>query len=108
MVHCRTTGADPSPTPSTAILNGEAAESVANKLFVMYRAMKVFTVHTASADLPSGGSDQTISTEVPLAVSIAVKNDEVVDNVPASNLRMSGLFNACSAIHAASWRQPSE
>ncbi len=74
---------------------------------VMYRAMEPFIAHTASADLASGGSDQTISTEVPLAVSVAVKTDEGVANVPASNLRMSGLFNAFSEIHAASWRHPS-
>src|ERR1700677_2149682 len=55
---------------------------------------------------PSDGSAQTISTELPPAASIAVKNGEGVADVRASNLRMTGLFSACSAIHAASWRQP--
>src|ERR1700722_20546446 len=93
------------PTPSTAILNGEFMESAANMLLVMERVMKLFTAHTAAAALASGGSAQTISTEVPLAGSIAAERAEVVRDVPASSLRMSGLFSACSAIHAASSRQ---
>src|ERR1700722_2964833 len=95
------------PTPSTAILNCEFAESDANMLFVMERVIKLFTAHTAAAALASGGSDHTISTGVPLAASIAGKNAEAVVDVPASSFRMSGLFSACSAIHDASWRQPS-
>src|SRR5580700_252360 len=84
--------------PSTTTLNGEAAASAGNILAVMEFAMRPFMVHTASADLASAGSAQTISTEVPLAASMAAKNGEG----PDSDLRMSGLFSACSAIHAAS------
>ena len=81
-----------------------------NMLLVMERVIKLFTAHMVAAALASGGSDHTISTEVPLAASIPVKNDEVVaeaSDLRESNFRMSGLFSACSAIHAASWRQPS-
>ena len=95
------------PTPSTAILNGEAVESAANMLPVMERLRKLLVAHKAAAALASGGSAQTISTAGPPAASIAVKNREGVAAVAASNLRMTGLFSVCSAIHAASWRQPS-
>src|ERR1035438_778285 len=99
------------PTPSTETLNGEVAGSAANMLPVMERFRKLLAAHKAAAALASRGSAQTISTD-PLAASIAVKNGKVVADVPASNLRASnlrmiGLFSACSAIHAASWRQPS-
>src|SRR5580700_1710174 len=90
-------------TPSTATLNGDAA-SAGNMLAVMERAKRLFTVHTAPAAFVSAGCAQTISTAVPLAASIAFKNGEV----PDSDLRMRGLFSACSPIHAASCRQPSE
>src|ERR1700677_31977 len=95
------------PTPSTATLNGEASESVANMLLVMERVRELLAAHKAAAAWASDGSAQTISTELPPAASIAVKNGEGVADVRASNLRMTGLFSACSAIHAASWRQPS-
>src|SRR5580658_7347727 len=94
-------------TPSTATVIGEAAESAANMLLVMKRLRKLLAAHKAAAALASGGSAQTISTEVPPAASISVNNGEGVADVPASNLRMTGLFSACSAIHAASCRQPS-
>ena len=68
--------------------------------------MKLLTAHTRSAALASGGSDQTISTEVPLAASIGGEIGWGAADVTASNLRMSGLFSACSEIHAASCRQP--
>ena len=75
------------PTPSTATLNREAAESVANMLPVMERFRKLLVAHKAAAALASGGSAQTISTAVALAASIAVKNGEVVADVPASSLQ---------------------
>src|SRR5579863_840558 len=92
------------PTPSATTLNGEVAGSVGNMLAVTAWFMKLLTAHTASAALASAGSVQTISTVVPLAARIAFRNGEV----PDSDLRMSGLFRACSAIHFASWRQASE
>src|SRR5271170_4981733 len=95
------------PPPSTATLNGEAAESAANMLPVMERLRKLLAAHKAAPALASGGSAQTISTAVPAVASIAVKNGEGVADVPASNLRITGLFSARSAIHAASLRQPS-
>ena len=74
------------PTPSTATLNGEAAESAANMLPVMERLRKLLAAHKAAPALASGGSAQTISTAVPAVASIAVKNGEGVADVPASNL----------------------
>src|SRR5580658_615017 len=100
----------PLATRSTAMLNGEVAESAGNILAVMECAMKRFTLHTAVAAAASAGSDQTISTEVPLAASIAAKDCEAATDVSSATLsgssfRMRGLFSACSAIQVASWRQ---
>src|ERR1700733_7484858 len=99
-------------TPSTAILKGEVAESVTNMLLAIVRLRKLLAAHKAAADLASGGYAQTISTAVPPVASIAARNCEAVADVPAFNLsgstlRMTGFFSACSAIHAASCRQPS-
>src|SRR5580704_1948675 len=91
-------------TPSASTLNGEAMESVATMLGGMERLRKLLDVHKATTALASGGRAQTISTEDPLAASIALTNGE---GTPASSLRMTGLFSACSAIHAASCCQPS-
>src|SRR5580698_259434 len=98
-------------TASDATLNGEAAESVAYMLLGMEWLRKLLAAHKAAAAFVSAGCAQTISTEGP-ASSIAVRNCEDVVAAPASdlsgsNLSMTGLLNACSAIHAASSRQRS-
>src|SRR5580698_592826 len=98
-------------TPSTATLNGEVAESVAYMLLGMEWRRKLLAAHKAAAVFVSFGCAQTISTDGP-ASSIAVRNCEDVVAAPASdlsgsNLSMTGLLNACSAIHAASSRQRS-
>src|SRR6202034_2197566 len=70
------------PTRSTVTRNGEASESAANILLVMKRLRELLAAHKAAAALASGGSAQTISTEVPPAASIAVKNgDGVADEI---------------------------
>src|ERR1700722_17970370 len=92
-------------TLSTATLNGEPADSVANMLAVMKRLKTLLFAHKAAAVLVSGGAAQTVSTEEP-AVSRAGRNAEGVADVPAFTLRMTGLFSASAAIHAASLSQP--